>query len=559
MKPCMKCHGFWMLSLLFAIAMTACGGGGSGSDVVTGSPTTPTPVAPTPIPPQALADNTFGVDCNGSDCGASNLQYSGSGVGFWRYTNTSASHTGVPVNLMDVAGRTVTLVYTNQKATPVAMPPITLSLLQRSPRRAQQARDDAAQPVNQVPDQIREFNRNPPINRAAPSIQRSVSKADKPAAAIVGNTQLWNVHVDQMETRSATLRRKLTASDGRTINFWVENGEYASDRLTEAQLNTIASAFSSGSDAIYGMVTGLAGAPWGTHDFNDLIGPNQELDVVLVNFDHDNQPYGLMGYFWSYNNFKRSASTPQSNESLSLYLDTETVYRTTGETGLKTQLNTLAHELTHMINFYQRGVVIDNTFDTFLEETTALMMEDVVGLRVDPDYHPIRDGRFPDWLNQAGYNCNLTSWDDDPGSDCFSYSVNGSFGGYLLRYYGVEFYKQLLRNDSSSNSITLLDTVIRNVGGLGLADAVRRWGTSIALLPTPGTPSTFGYPERIDSGYTLPGIHGPDYLADRVLPSSVPTLLQGYAHFPVVRTPTGNTYSETISVPPGTTLTVIVQ
>ncbi|WP_187360141.1 M30 family zinc metallopeptidase [Chitinolyticbacter meiyuanensis] len=439
------------------------------------------------------------------------------------------------------------------------MPPITLSLLQRSPRRAQLARDDAAQPVNQIPAQIREFNRNPPLDRTTPQISRNVSSAEKPSAAIVGNNQIWYVHVDQMETRTATLRRKLTAADGRIINFWVENGEFAGDRLTETQLDTIASRFSTGSNAIYGMVTGLAGEPWGAHSLNDLIGPNQELDIVLVNFDHDNQPYGLMGYFWSYNNFKRSTSTPQSNESLSLYLDTETIYRTAGDTGLKTQLNTLAHELTHMINFYQRGVVLDNTFDTFLEETSALMMEDIVGLRIDPDYHPIRDGRFPDWLNQAGYNCNVTTWDDDSGSACFSYSVNGSFGGYLLRYYGVEFYRRLLRDDSSSNSVTLLDNAIRGVGGLGLADAVRRWGTSIALLPALGTPATFGYPERIDSGYTLPGINGPDYLADRVLPSSVPSMLQGYAHFPVVRTPAGNSYNETISVPPGTTLSVIVQ
>ncbi len=300
------------------------------------------------------------------------------------------------------------------------------------------------------------------------------------------------------------------------------------------------------------------------------------MDIVFVNFDRNNRPYGLLGYFWSLHNFLRDANDPDlkySNQSLSFYMDSETLYLTKDangnltDQGLKEQISTLGHELTHMINFYQRSVLMyesstgrDFSFDTFLEEMSAMMMEDWVSLRLDASFNTIRDGRFPEWLANAAYNCDLTRWINETSNTCFSYNVSGSFGGFLLRQYGMGFYQNLLRNRDSTDSLAMLDNAIRSIDpATGLDSALVRWGTSIALLPATTSPVGYAYPEQLIAGYLLPALNGPDYIDDRILPRTVPTYLEGYAHFPLERHPVGASYSEVIPVPPGVTLSVVAQ
>ncbi|WP_204277729.1 M30 family zinc metallopeptidase, partial [Enterobacter hormaechei] len=74
-----------------------------------------------------------------------------------------------------------------------------------------------------------------------------------------------------------------------------------------------------------------------------------------------------------------TTSQPLSNQSLSLYVDSETIYLG-GNDGLNTVISTLGHEFTHMANFYQRGVLHGSQYmyGTWLEEMTAMTMEDVL-------------------------------------------------------------------------------------------------------------------------------------------------------------------------------------
>ncbi|UXY16997.1 hypothetical protein N8I74_08305 [Chitiniphilus purpureus] len=555
---------------ILTILLAGCGGGGGGggSVPVGGGTMTPTP---TPIPTAGVA---LKPDCAGANCGAVDGQtYAGSGIGIWRFDNTGSTGVNLPVSIAGVRGRSVTLIYTNPTAAPVAMPSIALG--------ATQQQGDPSLPVtapaaNQLPARVRQFDPKRHLHRAEHRLL-AARRAPPPVAALIGDSRDWIVTDtgDQISTRTTTLRRKLTAGDGRIVNLWVENSEYGPGKVSDAQLDRLANAFAGSGDSVYNMVTGLAGQPWGEHVQSDLIPAAQELNIVFVNFDRDGAPYGLLGYFWSVNNFIRDDNDPElqySNEALSFFMDTETLYLVQGNTGLKVQVSTLAHEFVHMINYYQRGVLLYDDrndtdrrndlyygFDTFLEESTALMMEDIVGLKLDPTYNAARDTSFPGYLANSSFNCSLTRWIGDTGSLCFSYNVAASFGAYLLRHHGIGFYQGLLRNKSSTDSVAMLDNAIRQAGGTGLADALRRWATVIALLPANGAPALHGYPERRDSGYTLPAINGPDYAHKRVLPAAAPLQLQPYAHFPLVRRPNTDRFEAVMPVPAGLSLSVVVQ
>ncbi|XZG69558.1 M30 family zinc metallopeptidase [Chitinibacteraceae bacterium HSL-7] len=550
-------------------ALTACGGGGGGGGGETAPVTTPTPI-PTPVAfpaeaippfaPQAVADNVFSVDCSGSQCGASGNTYTGAGVGMWRYTNAAASNASVPVNLSGVSGKRVTLILTNSSSTSRTV----IGGFRREDSGPLSSVAATTVPdvkrYNQIPDVIRQFSPLPFTAAASGPTQRSATRA---AAYALGDTRSWWVIPEStFQSRTARLERKLTARDGRVINLWVETSEKAANKVTDSMLDTMAARFVSNGNAIYDLATQVAGQPWGAHSQANLIAPASDLDVVFVNFDNNRQPYGLLGYFYALNNYTGQAN---SNEALSFYMDTETLYLDS-QYGLERTLGTLAHELTHMVNFYGRVVKPTEsslpgsyTFETFAEEMVATMMEDLIAERAGFTTQPLRDDAYAAWLSQGAFNCSFTNWDGSLYSACFGYPIVQNFGGYLLRQFGVPFYTDLLTNlSSNADSVTQLDRAIQRAGGIGFADALRRWSTSIARLPG-NSPATFGHPSRTSSGYTLPAVHGPSF-ATRYTPMfGTATSLNGYAHIAVDRYPTTADFVETIQVPPGTSLSVVVQ
>jgi hypothetical protein len=230
---------------------------------------------------------------------------------------------------------------------------------------------------------------------------------------------------------------------------------------------------------------------------------------------------------------------------------------------MKSMLLTMAHEGMHMQNFYRRGVVKGPAyaFATWLEEGTAMMMEDFASQSIDPTYNAIRDVRFPNYIGyKAGsYNCSLLTWDPF-GAACDSYSVSGSLGGFLDRQLGLGFYKHLLTNVSSTDSVAVLDASIKAIAPTSsLGEQLRRFAaTSGALMKAP-SPAGFGFPARAEGGFTLPVIDPQAQLASRTLTQTVPSTLQPYASLPVVRKAVNGTYGETIKVPANSTLSVVIQ
>ncbi|MCX7507503.1 hemagglutinin [Delftia sp. WSY_9] len=542
-------HSKTAIALALGAVLAGCGGGGGGG-----------PSGPS---------SQLTAACSGTACGAANATtYSGQGVGVWSYTNTTQAEQQIPVGLTNLGSKQVTLIYTNNGDASVPMPALTLTPPAATTATAQKSLSAAPTTVNRIPERIRNFK---PRLTAADMQARQSIKPQAAAILPVGSQRSWFVQPgdSRIEARQATLRRQAsvpTPTGTRTINVWLEDSEYDAAKVSDAMLDTLLQRFTSGSDAVYPLITGLSGEPWGAHSYSDLIDPEQPLDIVFVNFVPDRTPYGLLGYFWSLNNFKQDPANPDlkySNQSLSFYMDTETLYLDPAE-GMTNQISTLSHEFVHMTNFYRRSVQLskpgtDYAFDTFLEEMSAMMGEDIVAQRVTPGFNSIANGRVPSWLSRSGFNCDPAAWSADTAAPCFGYDVNGSLGAYLVRQYGVGFYKQLLSNTTSTDSLQVLGNAIQQAGGPTLPVAIQRWGANIALLPG-DVPSGYGWPARTEQGFTLAAINGSSLASSRVLPTTVPVNLNARGHFPFLRQPDAQgTYQEQLRVPAGSTLTAVVR
>lgn len=542
-------HSKTAIALALGAVLAGCGGGGGGG-----------PSGPS---------SQLTAACSGTACGAANATtYSGQGVGVWSYTNTTQAEQQIPVGLTNLGSKQVTLIYTNNGDASVPMPALTLTPPAATTVTAQKSLSPAPATVNRIPERIRNFK---PRLTAADMQARQSIKPQAAAILPVGSQRSWFVQPgdSRIEARQATLRRQAsvpTPTGTRTINVWLEDSEYDAAKVSDAMLDTLLQRFTSGSDAVYPLITGLSGEPWGAHSYSDLIDPEQPLDIVFVNFVPDRTPYGLLGYFWPLNNFKQDPANPDlkySNQSLSFYMDTETLYLDPAE-GMTNQISTLSHEFVHMTNFYRRSVQLskpgtDYAFDTFLEEMSAMMGEDIVAQRVTPGFNSIANGRVPSWLSHSGFNCDPAAWSADTAAPCFGYDVNGSLGAYLVRQYGVGFYKQLLSNTTSTDSLQVLGNAIQQAGGPTLPVAIQRWGANIALLPG-DVPSGYGWPARTEQGFTLAAINGSSLASSRVLPTTVPVNLNARGHFPFLRQPDAQgTYQEQLRVPAGSTLTAVVR
>ena len=548
--------------LLAAGTIAACGGSGedgkqpSPPAPATAPPATPevTPPAPPepPPPPPTLAPAC-------TDCGASDANtYAGNGVGVWQAINATFETFDVPLNIAGLDGQEVTLVFTNTTRIPRLMPAIALTTPQAPNVAASMLQWDHGDTATR--QRISDFNREGWVALAG---QRgdtpNYSIRGRRTLAALNDTRTW-YHADNT-ARSARLVRQGTTSDGTTVNFWLEEQENTADRVSPAILDSLADSFIP-AGRIYDMLTSIGGPVWGPNAYPGFIpATGQPIDIVILNFDRNGEPFGMLGYFHGRNAIARNATTnPYSNESVSLYLDAETLYLG-GPVVLREMHMAMAHEAMHMQNFYRRGVLrgAGYIFDSWLEEASAMMMEDFASHTIDPAYHPIRDIQFPGYVAEGMYNCNLA------GSTvatrvCDTYAIGGSFGGFLDRQLGLDFYRTLLTNFSSTSSLMVLESAIRSAEpASSLADQLRRFAaTSGALMRSP-SPAGFGFPARVDGSFTLPAIDPQASLPFRTLTQSVPRLLEPYGSLPISRGTVRGAFSETVTVPAGTTLSVVVQ
>jgi hypothetical protein len=406
---------------------------------------------------------------------------------------------------------------------------------------------------------IAEFNRTGWSQAIRSSRQQSASRSilsgSRRSAAqyTIGSTRdFWH---DENDVRSATLREQATTADGTTVNVWVETTEYDPGKVSDAILGQLSEVFAR-ADGVYDMLKRIGGPLWGPHDYPaELIsGTGQPIDIVVLNFDRNTQPYGTVGYFWGLHALAKTVDA-RSNESVSLYLDSETMYLD-GAFGLKAAKMTLAHEGMHMSNFYRRGVKMspNDQFDLWLEEMTALIMEDAASAAIDPSFNPIRDVRLPDYLDFGSGNCALMAW-VSVGGTCDGYAVNGSFGGFLLRHLGTDFFKQMLTTPGTDSEGVLKTAISTESTTLG--EQLRRFAVTTSGLLPPTAPAGYGYPGRLEDGFTIPNIDLTGYT--QTIPLTSPSTLAAYGNFMVQRTDVNGTFSATVRVPVGSTLSVLIR
>ncbi|MDM0104290.1 hemagglutinin [Variovorax sp. J22R24] len=534
-----------------ALALSACGGGGGG-----GGSAAP---APSPKASAPAGDNAVKASC--ASCSAlDDNTYSGSGTGIWQGANASKVPVDIPLSISGLNGQTVTLVLTNESDAEVPLPGLVLRSTTEQGLMANKATVLAKDEVALARDAISEFNRSGFARLLDPASKppAAVAKSTVPLAAYVPSDQR-DIYLYDYSKRTVRLVAQRSTSDGTAVNLWVESEELGSSRVTADMANRMVDKFA-GAGGVYDMLVRTGGPLWGDHDVGGLLpGGNQPVDIFFVNFDRNSRPYGLVGYFWALNNFvKGSGDLAYSNESLGLYLDSESLYLD-GAGGVKQMATVMVHEGMHMQNFYRRGVKMGSaySFEPWLEEMSAMMMEDWASLSIDPSHNAIRDSRYPNYLRDAdSYSCTLTAW-----KPCESYALTGSFGGFLNRQLGLAFYKALLTSAGIKDSAGILDSAIKSQRpDSGIGQEMRRFtAASAGVVPLNAGIVEYSMPARSEGGFSLPAID-PLTLGrgNRALPQAVPAKLEKLASFPAVRSNVAGTYSETVRVPPGTTLSVVI-
>jgi Peptidase M30 len=540
--------------------LIACGGGGDSSTVAV---VPDKPVKPAkPIDPVIASPKTeLSVLCNGLNCGAQDSNtFNGAGIGLWAYDNTGTQEAVLPVSINNVLGKTLTVVYTNldTKAQPLNIPfsaDIKANILQNNLPTNTEGNHEKIQKFN-----IEGYKSILKPSEANTSIARSMLTLVNDA--VVGDTKVWSYYLDTGPSVQATfiLAQQVTAYDGKKINFWVDINEYNTSKVLDVDVINLAQSFANGDDSLYKNVINLAGQPFGTNTFANLISPsNPSLNVVIANLNPDKQPYGKIGYFASENTFQKS-SMPASNEALALFIDSETIYipvsGVSKSVAMTSITSSLVHEFTHMINFSQRAVLKRAAFpNTWLEETSALGMEDILSNKINPSYSIQRDNRYLAFLQSAQYNCPMHLVN----KGCDDYQRASTFISFLNRKYGVNFYKGLLKNFSSDQPMTLMDNQIKASGGIGYQDELKKFSTNFALMPASNLPVGFGFPAIVSEGYTLPAIYRND-LSKYVYPPLKPSALNSDGsmyYFEIKNLPTS--YIQNIPVPAKTNVSIVMK
>lgn len=480
----------------------------------------------------SAAGNSLAVDCSGSNCGAlSASSYAGSGVGAWRFVNTSSAPATLNINISGVkAGQSAALVFTNTGTTTAAQSPSvgTLSspLLTPSGNTSTRAAT-AVQPAERLLSADAEAQSHTDLiakNRAltgllagstaarsaqnasaAPTLEGRATQVNPTPA--VGDSRTWNDLYDSTTKPvpyATTAAATCSLPSGRSVVFWLDPTAAQTGLVSNTDITAMQTAVC-GSSGGFDRLNTLLGDVWGAAANNyptQLIqdsGSLQDINIVIVNAPSGS---GWAGYFYGLNNFLKSASssTVNSNQALAFFINASQV-----KTSRAYAISALLHEATHMTNFYQRSVARSTSHDTWLEETSAMMTEDIVAPVVNAGYNAVASIRVPNYMATGG-GTSYINWADLSANN---YAIGGAFGAYLNRRYGLAIYRQLISNckDGSSvtnGSYTCLDALIKANGGSGFGDDFAHFGAALfAPVSLASGIDRYGLPSKTDGSYTL--------------------------------------------------------
>lgn len=356
----------------------------------------------------------------------------------------------------------------------------------------------------------------PDINRSfAPEKRYAVSDA-------VNDTQVFyeSGSYEDYETQ-ATCRLVRTVTDtafgAKTLNIWVgddvwwdggSGGKHA--LVTEEMILAVADAFlvaGEGND-IFDWGTTIYGSEWGDHLFNSqMIQPDNNITILISDIDNDNLLGGTVaGYFYSKDNYRDIEENSyilagsRSNERVMFYLDAVLLAYVDDyegnwdiyDSGPAYQISTLAHELQHMIHYYEHRVKRNAPSPVWIDEMCSLIMEDFLADKMmlmgprgvaynvpGPGSENNSNGWLPSYLNSNKEDLFDFSYENF----LASYSLAYSFGSWLTRNYGgAGLARNLVQNSEYAGEAILTDAISNTVQeNLQFRELISQWGAAVLL------------------------------------------------------------------------------
>lgn len=398
---------------------------------------------------------------------------------------------------------------------------------------------------------IADFNRNP---WAALGVERPAADAniyprvseiapEPPRAAYsVGDTTTLR---DDVSTWPSTCRYVSAAIpvgvDGtpRRLVVWVENASWQAGGtkaylVTQVMVDWLAGNFlKSGTDNdVFDWLTVILGTEWANTPYSNLIGFDGDIHIVLADIEGDNSPNGgMVGYFWSLNNFKNAYLPPPysgwSNERVMFVLDSVMFANPLGggndsvwssdDYWAGELYSTLAHEFQHMISFYQRSILRGSEgADVWIEELCSLLAEDLLSERMGvpgprgvdpadgtagPSDNP--EGRMPLFNRYTYYPLVVTGV-----YDVFDYSTTYAFGAWLARNYGsAALLRRLVHSPGSDESLVESAAASGGAAPSDFDSLLARWAASVLLSDREDLPPGYRYNTGGWFDSTLDGIN----------------------------------------------------
>jgi len=337
----------------------------------------------------------------------------------------------------------------------------------------------------------------------------------EPSRDEAGDTQTFYIEQDTSKSTQATAKKIVsnidTAFGTKTLNIWVSTDSFGvgcqkNKCVTQEMVDALAETFlkSGLNNDIYDWVTHIYGEEWDVaaqNKYDFLIGSNDEITILLTDIDNDNSINGgTIGYFYSKDNINNTDVTG-SNERVMFYIDA--VMFANGDAGStwnidhawpKEVVATLAHEFVHMIEFYQKTLILipddGDITDTWLNEMMAETTEDMVATKINhkgPRGVLPADGTAGEANNEEGrygrFNDNntlsLTIWN----GALADYSKVNAYGTFLTRNYGgAQVLHDIMHNAFwDEKAVEYAVNKAEEVEGKTFADLQKEWGIAVML------------------------------------------------------------------------------
>jgi hypothetical protein len=377
---------------------------------------------------------------------------------------------------------------------------------------------------------LAELNRDPfralGLSREASRSSSFLARRGTPSCDTVNDSRVFN---DLGLNTPATCRyvspTPIAVADGstRTLNIWVADDCWVGTGTTGAtspnkrhlvdstMVAELANRFlKAGADNdIYDWDTAVVGAEWGPNDFGNLIPPNDEITILLSDISNDNSDNGgVVGYFSPANNFT-SSSVPGSNERIMFVIDAvmyanpnDNGYSQVGGSGwaatdywAEEVFSTLAHELQHMIQFYQKQVRYD-VADTasWINEMCSMIMEDLVADKLHvKGPRGVSDLAYPNGTAGAAGNSDgrLSMFNENSyfplaqmGTMALEdYSTAYAFGAWLARNYGgAKLLKRIVQR-AETDETAVVKSVAEESGRTdeSMTRLLEKWAAAVLL------------------------------------------------------------------------------